>query len=59
MADLQAIFDGCREAYKESYFNISAMGGWLSERLDNGKKERFNSELLCKNFDIILQFSLL
>ena len=59
MADLQAIFDSCREAYKESYFNISAMGDWLSERLDNGKKERFNSELLCKNFDIVLQFSLL
>lgn len=59
MADLQAIFDSCREAYKESHFKISAMGDWLSERLDNGKKERFNSELLCKNFDIILQFSLL
>ncbi len=59
MADLQAIFDSCREAYKESYFNISVMGDWLNERLDNGKKERFNSELLCKNFDIVLQFSLL
>ena len=59
MADLQAIFDSCREAYKDSYFTISAMGDWLSERLDNGKKERFNSKLLCKNFDIILQFSLL
>ena len=47
MADLQAIFDSCREAYKESHFKISAMGDWLSERLDNGKKERFNSELLC------------
>ena len=59
MADLQAIFDSCREAYKDSYFTISAMGDWLSERLGNGKKERFNSELLCKNFDIVLQFSLL
>lgn len=59
MADLQAIFDSCREAYKESHFKISAMGDWLSERLDNGKKERFNSKLLCRNFDIILQFSLL
>lgn len=59
MADLQAIFDKCKLAYKVTCTDIGAMGDWLSERLDNGKKERFNSELLCKNFDIILQFSLL
>lgn len=59
MADLQAIFDKCKLAYKVTCADIGAMGDWLSERLDNGKKERFNSELLCKNFDIILQFSLL
>lgn len=59
MADLQAIFDKCKLAYKVTCADISAMGDWLSERLDNGKKERFNSELLCKNFDIVLQFSLL
>ena len=59
MADLQAIFDKCKLAYKVTCADISAMGDWLSERLDNGKKERFNSKLLCKNFDIILQFSLL
>lgn len=29
MVDLQAIFDSCREAYKDSYFTISAMGDWL------------------------------
>lgn len=54
MADLQAIFDSCREAYKESYFKISAMGDWLSERMDSGKKEKVNSKLLCKNFAIVL-----
>lgn len=59
MADLQAIFDKCKLAYKGTCVDISMMGHWLSERLDNGKKERFNSKLLCKNFDIILQFSLL
>lgn len=59
MADLQGIFDKCKLAYKVTCADIGAMGDWLSERLDNGKKERFNSELLCKNFDIILQFSLL
>ena len=59
MADLQAIFDKCKLAYKVTCADIGAMGDWLSERLDNGKKERFNSELLCKNFDIVLQFSLL
>lgn len=59
MADLQAIFDKCKLAYKVTCADIGAMGDWLSERLDNGKKERFDSELLCKNFDIVLQFSLL
>lgn len=59
MADLQAVFDKCKLAYKVTCADIGAMGDWLSERLDNGKKERFNSELLCKNFDIVLQFSLL
>ena len=59
MADLQATFDKCKLAYKGTCVDISMMGHWLSERLDNGKKERFNSKLLCKNFDIILQFSLL
>lgn len=59
MADLQAIFDKCKLAYKVTCAGIGAMGDWLSERLDNGKKERFNSELLCRNFDIVLQFSLL
>lgn len=59
MADLQGIFDKCKLAYKVTCADIGAMGDWLGERLDNGKKERFNSELLCKNFDIILQFSLL
>lgn len=59
MADLQAIFDKCKLAYKVTCADIGAIGDWLSERLDNGKKERFNSELLCKNFDIVLQFSLL
>lgn len=59
MADLQGIFDKCKLAYKVTCADIGAMGDWLSQRLDNGKKERFNSELLCKNFDIILQFSLL
>lgn len=59
MADLQAIFDKCELRYKFTCVDISLMGNWLSEHLDDGKKERFNSELLCKNFDIILQFSLL
>ena len=59
MADLQAIFDKCKLAYKVTCADISVMGKWLSERLDNGKKERFNSKLLCRNFDIVLQFSLL
>lgn len=61
MADLQALFDKCRTAYKlGGYLDVSLVGNWLSEQhLDNEKKERFNSELLCKNFDIILQFSLL
>mgnify|MGYP007081723968 CR=1 FL=1 len=59
MADLQRIFDNCREAYKKSYFTISEMGNWLGKHLDSGKKERFRSNILCKNFDIVLQFSLL
>ena len=45
MADLQGIFDKCKLAYKVTCTDISVMGDWLSERLDNGKKERFNSEL--------------
>ena len=59
MADLQRIFDSCKKEYDECYAVIAGMGDWLSERLDNGKKNRFRSNVLCKNFDVVLQFSLL
>ena len=59
MADLQRIFDSCKKEYDECYAVIAGMGDWLSERLDNGKKNRFRSNVLCKNFDIVLQLSLL
>ena len=59
MADLQRIFDSCKKAYEECYVTIAGMGDWLRERMDSGKKEKVNSKLLCKNFDIVLQFSLL
>ena len=59
MADLQRIFDNCEKTYDECYAIIGGMGDWLSGRLDSGKKDRFRSDVLCKSFDIVLQFSLL